>query len=118
MKTLYELIVVVHLLGMAAIVGAFFVVLRSPRFVPAFLWGAVTQLVSGVVLVGIRESGALPDEDKLNQAAVGVKLLIALAVAVLAWTQRTKRDAAPAGVIHSIGALAIVNVLIGALWIG
>jgi hypothetical protein len=116
MKTLYELIVVVHLLGMAAIVGAFFVVLRSPRYVPAFLWGALTQLVTGVVLVGIRESGVLTDEDPLNHPKIGVKLLIALVVAVLAWMQRKNREGAATGMIHAIGGLAIVNVLIAALW--
>src|SRR5512144_2507217 len=88
MAFLYELVVAIHLLGMAAIVGAFFVVLRSPRFVPAFLYGAITQLVSGLVLVGMRESGVVPGEEPLNRAKIGVKLAIALVVAVLAWLQR------------------------------
>lgn len=116
MSFLYELIVAVHLLGMAAIVGAFFVVLRSPRYVPAFLWGAVTQLVTGLVLVGVRESGVLADEDPLNHAKVGVKLLIALVVAVLAWRERGNTDTAKTGMIHAIGGLALINVLVAVLW--
>jgi len=117
MSIVYDLLVALHLLGMAAVVGAFFVVLRSPRYVPAFLYGAVAQLVTGLALVGIRESKVLDDEDPLNNAAVAVKLVIALAVAVLAWTQRTKGEQATARAIHGIGGLAIVNVVVAALWL-
>jgi hypothetical protein len=117
MSVVYQLIVAAHLLGMAAIVGSFFVVLREPRYVPAFLYGAVTQLVTGIALVGIRESDLLKDAAPLNNTAVGVKLVIALVVAVLAWGQRTNTQKAPAGMIHAIGGLAIVNVLVAALWL-
>jgi hypothetical protein len=117
MSIVYDLIVAAHLIGMAAVVGAFFVVLRQPRYVPAFLWGAVTQLVSGLALVGIRQSGLQDDEEPLNNAAVGVKLLVALAVAVLAWQQRGKREDAPTGMVHAIGGLAIVNVLVATFWL-
>jgi hypothetical protein len=116
MSTVYDILVALHLLGMAAIVGAFFVVLRRPRFVDAFLYGAVTQLVTGLALVGMREGKAVSG-DPLNHAAVGVKLVIALAVAVLAWTQRKNTEEAPAGMIHSIGGLAIVNVFVAAIWL-
>ena len=97
MSTVYEFVVALHLLGMAAIVGAFFVVLRRPRFVDAFLYGAVTQLVTGLVLVGMREAKILDDEEPLNHAKIGVKLVIALVVAVVAWTQRANREKAPTG---------------------
>jgi len=117
MSFVYNLLVAAHLLGMAAVVGAFFVVLRRPRYVSAFLWGAVTQLVTGLALVGIREAKVLSDESPLNHPAVGVKLLIALVVAGLAWTQRSKGDDAPTGAIHAIGGLAIVNVLVAVLWL-
>jgi hypothetical protein len=116
MSFLYELIVAVHLMGMAAIVGAFFVVLRAPRYVPAFLYGALTQLVTGLVLVGIRESGVLDDEEPLNHAKIGVKLLIALVIAVIAWRERANTDAAKTGMIHAIGGLAVINVLVATLW--
>lgn len=116
MSFLYELIVAVHLLGMAAIVGSFFVVLRAPRYVPTFLWGALTQLVSGLVLVGLRESGAVPGEEPLNHLKIGVKLLIALVVAVIAWMERNNRDTAKTGMIHAIGGLAVINVLVATLW--
>lgn len=116
MSFVYELIVAIHLLGMAAIVGAFFAVLRAPRYVPAFGYGALTQLVSGLVLVGMREANVVPGEGPLNHAKIGVKLLIALVVAVLAWRQRNNRETAKTGMIHAIGGLAVINVLVATLW--
>jgi hypothetical protein len=116
MSIVYELLVAAHLLGMAAVVGAFFVVLRRPRYVPAFLYGAGTQLVTGLALVGIREAGVLDDEDPLNHAKIGVKLVVALVVAGLAWSQRHRSQDAPTGMIHAIGGLAILNVLVAVLW--
>lgn len=116
MEFIYSLLVAIHLLGMAAIVGAFFVVMQSPRYVPAFLYGAVTQLVTGLALVGMREADVVDGEGPLNRAKVGVKLLIALVVAVVAWTQRRNRESAPVGAIHTVGGLALVNVLVATLW--
>lgn len=116
MSFVYNLLVTIHLLGMAAIVGAFFVVLRQPRYVPPFLYGAITQLVTGVALVGLRESGAVEEDEPLNQMKVGVKLLIALVVAVVAWMERKNRESSSTGMIHAIGGLAFVNVLVAALW--
>ncbi|MBL8929753.1 MAG: hypothetical protein JNL54_06490 [Kineosporiaceae bacterium] len=114
MSFLFELVVVVHLLGMAAIVGSYLTVLRQPRFVPAMLHGALTQVVTGIVMVGLIESKVVEDEE-IDRVKITVKLAIALIVAVLAWMNR-KRDDAPSGVVHAIGGLAIVNVLIAALW--
>jgi hypothetical protein len=119
MSIVYEFIVVLHLLGMAAVVGAFFVVLRRPRYVEAFFYGAVTQIVTGLALVGIRESDVLDGEGPLNHARVGVKLVISLVIAGLAWVARGKREGeVSTGLIHAIGALAIANVLIAVLWLG
>jgi hypothetical protein len=115
MSIVYELIVVVHLLGMAAVVGSWFVVLRSPRIAAGMVHGALLQLVSGIALVGLRESGAVSGMEELDRIKVTVKLAVALVVAVLAWANR-KRDAVPSGLVHAVGGLAVVNVLIAALW--
>jgi len=117
MSIVYELLVVLHLLGMAAVVGAFFVVLPRPRYVEAFLYGAVAQLVTGLALLGIREAKILDDEDPVNHPAIGVKLVIALIVAGLAWVARGRREAVSTGLIHAIGGLAVINVLVAVLWL-
>ena len=117
MKVVYELLIVLHLLGMAAVVGSWFAVLRSPRILPGMVHGALLQLVTGLAMVGLRESGAYKDPDgTLNHAKIGVKLGVALVVAVLGWVNRRRGDA-PRGVVHTIGGLALVNVLVAVLWV-
>lgn len=115
MEIFYNVMVVLHLLGMAAVVGSWFTVLRAPRILPGMVHGALLQIVTGLVLVGLRESGAVTADEPLDRAKVTVKLGVAIVVAVLAWVNR-KRDAAPAGVVHTVGGLATVNVLVAALW--
>jgi hypothetical protein len=115
MEILYQAMVVLHLLGMAAVVGSWFTVVGSPRIVPGMVHGALTQIVTGLVMVGLRESGAVTRDEPLDRAKITVKLVVALIVAVLAWVNR-KRDDAPAGVVHTVGGLAVVNVLVAAVW--
>ncbi len=115
MEFVYHLLVVLHLLGMAAVVGGYLATMRSPRVVPAMVHGALTQLVTGLAMVGMRESKVVPGEEPLDHAKIGVKLLVALVVVVLAWRNR-RRETVPGGVVHAIGGLAVVNVLVAALW--
>ncbi len=115
MSIVYESVVVLHLLGMAAIVGSWFMVLRAPRLVPGMVHGALLQILTGIVLVGMREADVVPGQDALDHAKVGVKLGVALVIAVLAWVNR-KREDAPSGVVHAIGGLAVLNVMVAALW--
>ena len=83
--------------------------------VPGMVYGALLQIVTGLVLVGLREAKVVPGEEALDHAKIGVKLGVSLVVAVLAWVNRNRRDA-PAGVVHAVGALAVVDVLVAALW--
>jgi hypothetical protein len=110
---LHDVLVVLHLLGMAAIVGGYLAVLRSPRILIGMVHGALTQLGTGVALVGLAESGAL-DID-IDRGKIAVKLLVALGVAVLALVNRRKDRVSP-GVFHAVGALALLNVLVAVFW--
>lgn len=114
MELLRNLLVVAHLLGMAAIVGGYLVSLRAPALPSTVVWGARAQVVTGLLLVGLLESGAIPDADP-DRVKVGVKLLVALVVAGLAESQRRK-DPVPSWAFHAVGLLAVVNVLVAVLW--
>ena len=116
MEFAYELVVVVHFLGLAALIGGWLVQIRAPQrhVLPAMLHGALTQVVTGVLLVGIA-STALADDEDLDYAKITTKLVVALVVAVLCWANRRK-EAIPAGVYLLIGGLAVVNVLVAVLW--
>ncbi|RVW02822.1 hypothetical protein [Rhodococcus xishaensis] len=117
MSVLYNIFVAVHLLGMAAIVGGYLSVLNAPRISEVMVWGARIQLLSGLVIVGMGESIASLDKDYDN-AKIGVKLLIALAVVAVAeiGRARQKRGEGNPNLAHVVGGLAIVNTLIAVLW--
>lgn len=113
MEILNGVLVIAHLVGMAAVVGGYLVAWRAPAIPAAVVWGARAQVVTGILLVGMLESGALEDEP--NRPKLAVKLVVALAVAGLAETQRRK-DPVASWALHAIGSLAVVNVVVAVLW--
>ena len=92
MQFLYNLILVLHFIGLASLLGGFIVQMKSADkgVNPAMWHGALTQLVTGVLMVGIAESGALDDEP-LNMTKISVKLLIVLVITVLAFIGRRRQ---------------------------
>jgi hypothetical protein len=109
-----DLFVLFHLVGMAAVVGGWIAVVRAPKIIPAILWGARAQVVTGLLLVGIHEMG----DDEVNNAKVGVKLLVALAVAACAEiaNARQKRGEPNPTLVNAAGALAVLNTAVAVLW--
>ena len=113
MTIIEHLVLLLHLLGMAAIIGSAVFVARGAA-TPALVWGARAQLVTGLILVGILEAGS----DPVNHAKIGVKLLVAIVVvacAEIANVRGRKGEAQPELVTAS-GALAVLNVAIAVLW--
>jgi hypothetical protein len=113
MDFLHDLFLVLHLLGVAAIIGSAVFVARG-SVTPALLWGARAQIFTGLVLVAIDEAGT----DPVNHTKVGVKLLIALAVAACAEiaNARGRRGTPQPNLVHAAGALAVVNTLVAVFW--
>jgi hypothetical protein len=112
-EILHSVLVVAHLVGMAAVVGGYLTCLRAPRFPGALVWGARAQIVTGVLLVGLLESGALDEEP--DRAKVAVKLAVAIVLTGVAEATK-RRDPLPAPAFHLVGGLALVNVLVAVLW--
>ena len=133
MRVVIGAVVVLHLLGAAAIIGPWLAAPRSGRIRMAMVWGARAQVVTGIVLVGLHEMSSDP-ADALNRTKIGVKLLVALACAACAeianGRQRRARAAAPAdggggtatatlpatGLVQATALLAILNVCVAVLW--
>lgn len=120
MDFLYNLMVVGHMLGLAALVGGYFVaVTRSAEgLLPnqVMVWGARVQLLTGLALVGIAE-GAL--DGDINNMKIGVKLVISVAVVALteiAAARARKGKPVAAGLVHSAGLLGVVNIFVASLW--
>ncbi len=109
-----NIFVLLHLLGMAAIVGGWVAVRRGGGSLAPVVWGARAQLLTGLVLVGILESG----DEPVNHAKIGVKLLVAIVVAgcaeVASARQRRGGDRTP--LLDAAGGLAVLNAAIAVLW--
>ena len=117
MTVVYDIVLILHFIGLASLLGGFIVQMRSPikGVNPAMLHGALTQLVTGLILAGL----AVPVGETLNTAVVTIKLLVVLIITVLAFVGRTRsrRDAAQTPLWGIIGALTLLNVII-AVWPG
>ncbi len=88
MEVTAHIFLFIHLIGFAALFGGLFVQIRSePRVVNnAILHGVLTQLVSGLVLLGLLDAmDKHPDHVKY-----GVKLAVAVVVTVLAVMNRRR----------------------------
>ncbi|GAA4471549.1 hypothetical protein GCM10023094_02410 [Rhodococcus olei] len=127
MTAAIDIFLILHFIGLAAIIGSYMTLLEAPRVVPGMLHGAILQVVSGLALVGLNEA----NDATLNHTKVGVKLVIAiviLVVAVLGLRKAKEETAATAGgtavatvnstatLAHVIGILAVVNVIIAVVW--
>ena len=114
MEFVEHVLVFVHFLGLAALIGGAFVqITASDKVVNrAMLDGALTQLVTGIALVGVIQ-GALDEE--LNNAKVGVKLAVLLVIVGLSWVNR-KKPSIPTGIWATILGLAVLNVGIAVFW--
>lgn len=114
MEIVKGVLVVLHLLGMAAVVGGFLAQMKDTRkkVGAGMVHGALTALVTGLLLVGVVEMGDLYEPDHVK---IGVKLVIALVVAVLAFRYR-KAESVSTGVWGAIGGLTVLNVVIAVLW--
>lgn len=116
MQFLYNLVLVLHFVGLASLLGGFIVQMRSSEkgVNPAMWHGALTQLVTGVLLVGIAESGSLED-GPLDMTKISVKLLVVVIITALAFVGRRKQPPQVA-LWGIIGALTFVNVVIAVFW--
>ena len=118
MDFVYNLIVILHFIGLASVVGGFLVQMKSPvkGVNPAMIHGALTQLITGVALVGLAESGAVTNgPEEIDHTKIALKLGITLIITVLAFVGR-KKTPPQVAFWGAIGALSIANIFIAVLW--
>ena len=115
MEFIYNLVVILHFIGLASLVGGFIVQISSSEkgVNAAMFHGALTQLVTGLILVGMVEGGAVDEE--INMTKISVKLAIVLVVTVLAFMGR-KKTPPQVALWGAIGALSITNIFSAVLW--
>ncbi|MGA1469241.1 MAG: hypothetical protein ACO324_03660 [Aquiluna sp.] len=114
-------LLVLHLIGQAALLGGFLTQLRAAssgqaKILPVMLHGAWTALAAGVLLVGLAEYRVAMGADfEVNHIKIGVKSLVMTVILVLLYAQK-KKDAVRAGAFWAIGALTLANVVLAVFW--
>ncbi|MFJ3928278.1 hypothetical protein [Streptomyces sp. NPDC090022] len=116
MSVLIHLFVGLHIIGIAALLGGFLGQMKAmgagqARFTPGMLHGALTMLVTGVVLVGLREM----DGGTLNHVKIGVKLAVLFVILALVYVKRDDERVDKA-LFGAVGGLTIANIFIAVLW--
>ena len=91
MEILREILLTLHLLGMAIIVGGYFTVIRSPKVLPGMLHASYLQLITGLLLMGLAEMG----DGEVNHMKIGIKLVVAIVITVLAFIGNKKQKTSP-----------------------
>jgi hypothetical protein len=114
MDFLRHLLLVLHLLGFAALLGGLLTQVRRPtKSVNGLMRdGAGTAFVAGLLLVGVLEAG----DEPVDHAKIAVKSLIGLAVLVLVMANLRKERIAT-GLWAIILALTLVNVCVAVFWV-
>lgn len=115
MQTVFEVLAVLHLVALVGVLVGWGIQIPKPtkRINPAMLHGSLTQLVTGVAMVGLADS-VLADEEDINHVKIGIKLVVLLVIVFLNWTNRAK-ESVPTAVWATIGGLTLVNVLVAVL---
>jgi FtsH-binding integral membrane protein len=113
MEILRDVLVFLHFIGLAAVFGGLFVQLRAEQRVvnSAVVHGILTQLVTGLLLVGVLEA----DDAHVDNVKIGVKLAVALVIAVLAFANR-KKPSLPSGLFFGLLGLTVLNIAVAVFW--
>ena len=124
-----DILLISHFIGLALIIGPFVGRMRadSGYMFGVVLTGAIIQVVTGTLLTGLAEMRlADVDDMAVDHIKIAVKLTIGLAIWVVADIGYRRQKALGEGVshrkllplLHTAGALAIINVIIAVVWPG
>lgn len=113
MDTLRLILLFVHILGFAALIGGLLAQAKEPvkRVNGAMRDGAGTAFLAGLALVGVLEAG----DGDVNHAKIGVKLVIGLVILVLVMMNLRKERIAQ-GLWLALLALSVLNVAVAVFW--
>jgi len=115
MDFLHSFLVFLHILGAGLIVGIWVAKIKNPTVMPGQFHAALLQLVTGLLLVGLNEMG----DGEVNHIKVGVKLVVALVIAVMAFIgqRKYKKDQPVSGALaNGVGILTVVNIALATMW--
>lgn len=116
MEIFYKILVVLHFVGLASLLGGFLVQLSAPAKVVnrSMMDGMWTMLATGLLLAGIASSQFADDMDANFHTKIGVKLLILVVIAILV-LQNRKQSTLQKGTYFAIGLLTLTNIVIAVM---
>jgi hypothetical protein len=113
MQIAHQILVLLHLIGFAALLGGLLVQLRAkdPEVNAAMLHGSLTLLITGLALVWIEATGPA----SVNYVTIAIKLVVA-AMVVLLVVKNRKFASIPRGLWGLLVGLALANAAVAVLW--
>lgn len=116
MDVVINVFVGLHIIGIASLLGGFLTQMKAmgagtARFVPAMLHGALTMLVTGIVLVGLHQAQG----DSVNNIKIGIKMAVLVVILALVYVKRDD-EKVDKPLFGAVGALTIANIFIAVLW--
>ncbi|PXY31368.1 hypothetical protein [Prauserella muralis] len=116
MEIVYDVVVVLHLLGMAGILAGVvtYYSAKAPAAFTSMFHSASLQVITGLALVGMASSGVV--DTTVNNTKIAVKLAVAVAVLLLALVLWRRKDLVNQRLVAVAGGLTVANVAIAVLW--
>jgi hypothetical protein len=113
METLRLILLFVHILGFAALLGGLLVQVRdSEHSVNALMRdGAGTAFLAGLALVGVLEA----DDASLDHTKIAVKFAIGLVILVLVMAN-VRKARIPNGLYYGLLLLTLANIAVAVFW--
>lgn len=116
MEILKNVVLAIHIIGVASLLGGALVQIPAirqgtARIIPAIQHGAWTMLVTGVLLVGLQ----YPLGHEVNNAKIAVKLAVLVAILIITLVNR-KRETLAGWVVPVLGGLTVANIVIATVW--
>ncbi len=112
MDILFGILLVIHMVGWAIVLGGTLTHLRPARIAKGVTHGALTALVAGILLVGVAEMGG----GGLSYAWVAVKLVVGLIITALAIYGARREEKVTTGLVGGIAGLTVLNIAVAVLW--
>ncbi len=115
MNTVGVILLFLHILGFAALLGGLLAQMRDPeKKISAIVRdGAGLAFLAGLFLVGLLEAG----DGSVNHAKIGVKFAISLVILVLVMVNMRK-PRIPDGLYWALTGLTVLNIAIALFWSG
>lgn len=115
MSTLHSILLLLHLLSMAILIGGFTsqIGTTTKAITPGQRHASLSALITGLLLVGLIEMSPT-EANPLNHAKIALKLLITLSLVATTLSKRAKRPWTEGWL--STGILGLTNTCIAVLW--